>query len=482
MLRLNWTRKRLGLVGLVLLMVLAEWKCFRGSEQIFAHDLDRFNYGSLGAELLAGIPYPIFAVLPQVFPDLLEHHATQGFGPQKAKPANYSAFGLAWEPAHPLPVGFSIKQSGYDRVTINCALCHTTVYRLQADDAPRFAFGGAGHSADLQGLFRFLFAAARDPRFTADTLLPVITEKFPLGWFDRVFYTAVLIPATRLGLKIAEGQLGWMNSKPAWGPGRDDAFNLPKYVLTQAPWDDTVGNTDFPALWRLGERTGQLIHVSGEARSVATVVASSALGTGSPPFGDFEERNLWLEKFLSELAPPPFPGVRNAVQGARGASVFKTHCAGCHANTGVRTGTAIPVAEIGTDPERVQTWQPQHAERMNKVTGTLGMRNAELQGAQGYVARPLVGVWLLAPYLHNGSVPTLHDLLTPPAQRPQIFFRGYDVIDVDKVGFIATGPEAEAHGFRFDTQQRGNSNAGHNYGTALPDLDKRALLEYLKTI
>ncbi len=482
MLKLHWNWKRFGLVGLVLLMAFGEWKCFRGDEQVFAHDVDRFNYGSLGAELLAGIPYPIFAVLPQVLPDLLERHATQGWGAQKAKPASYAAFGLAREPEHPLPVGFSIKQLGYARVTVNCALCHTTVYRLQADEAPRFAFGGAGHSADIQGLLRFLFAAARDQRFTATALLPAITEKFQLDWVDRALYTAVLIPATRFALHIAEGQLAWMNDKPAWGPGRDDAFNLPKYVLTQAPWDDTVGNTDFPALWHLGERAGQLVHSGGEARSVATVIASSALGTGSLPFGEFEERNLWIEKFLSDLSPPPFPGPRNALLGSRGASVFSAHCARCHARNRARTGTAIPLEEVGTDPEHVQTWQPQHAARMNTLTGALGMRNAELQGAQGYVARPLVGVWLLAPYLHNGSVPTLHDLLTPPELRPQLFFRGYDVIDPDKVGFIATGPEAEAHGFRFDTQQRGNSNAGHNYGTTLPDTDKQALLEYLKTL
>ena len=109
---------------------------------------------------------------------------------------------------------------------------------------------------------------------------------------------------------------------------------------------------------------------------------------------------------------------------------------------------------------------------MNRVTAALGMDDAKLQGAQGYVARPLVGVWLLAPYLHNGSVPTVYDLLTPPAQRPVMFHRGYDVLDLDKLGFVSSGEQAQASGFRFDTRLRGNGNGGHAYGTelAVPDL------------
>jgi hypothetical protein len=119
---------------------------------------------------------------------------------------------------------------------------------------------------------------------------------------------------------------------------------------------------------------------------------------------------------------------------------------------------------------------------MNLVVRTLGAANADVEGAQGgYVARPLVGTWLLGPYLHNGSVPTVWDLLSPPDRRPAIFYRGYDVVDLDHLGFVSTGGEAEAYGFRFDTAIRGNGNGGHLYGTDLDDGDKRALVEFLKT-
>jgi hypothetical protein len=92
------------------------------------------------------------------------------------------------------------------------------------------------------------------------------------------------------------------------------------------------------------------------------------------------------------------------------------------------------------------------------------------------------GVWARAPYLYNGSVPTLADLLNAPAARPAVFYRGYDVYDQEKVGFVHEGPDAERVGYRFNTAERGNSNAGHTHGTQLSPDDKRALIEFLKTL
>jgi hypothetical protein len=100
----------------------------------------------------------------------------------------------------------------------------------------------------------------------------------------------------------------------------------------------------------------------------------------------------------------------------------------------------------------------------------------------GYVAQYLDGIWLRAPYLHNGSVPTLRDLLKPVNQRPQVFYRGYDLYDPVNVGFVSTGPQAEKVGTMLDVSQRGNGNEGHTFGTDLPDAEKDALVEYLKTL
>jgi hypothetical protein len=97
---------------------------------------------------------------------------------------------------------------------------------------------------------------------------------------------------------------------------------------------------------------------------------------------------------------------------------------------------------------------------------------------------PLDGVWLRAPYLHNGSVPNLRELLEPSSQRTPRFYIGYDVYDFDNVGFVTGGPEAKAAGWLYDTALRGNGNKGHEgreYGTDLDPEQKDALLEYLKT-
>ena len=88
-----------------------------------------------------------------------------------------------------------------------------------------------------------------------------------------------------------------------------------------------------------------------------------------------------------------------------------------------------------------------------------------------------------APYLHNGSVPTLRDLLKPAAQRPVTFYRGNDTFTKADVGFVSTVAREGADAYSaYDTRRAGNSNAGHEYGTTLTDTDRDALLEYLKTL
>jgi hypothetical protein len=104
------------------------------------------------------------------------------------------------------------------------------------------------------------------------------------------------------------------------------------------------------------------------------------------------------------------------------------------------------------------------------------------QDLVGYNPPFLDGLWLRAPYLHNGSVPTLRDLLKPPAQRPQVFWRGYDLYDPVDVWLRDAGADAERIGTRYDTRERANGNQGHVFGTTLSPMQKDALLEYLKTL
>ena len=99
-----------------------------------------------------------------------------------------------------------------------------------------------------------------------------------------------------------------------------------------------------------------------------------------------------------------------------------------------------------------------------------------------YKARPLDGIWATAPYLHNGSVPTLYDLLLPAANRPASFNVGTREYDPAKVGYVSA-PNAPGNGFTFDTKLRGNSNIGHDYRVGeLTEEQRWALVEYMKTL
>jgi hypothetical protein len=116
---------------------------------------------------------------------------------------------------------------------------------------------------------------------------------------------------------------------------------------------------------------------------------------------------------------------------------------------------------------------------------------APFDSLRSYKARSLNGIWATAPYLHNGSVPTLYDLLLPAGPRegdpegtvyrPQKFMVGARELDVTKVGF--RHEEGAYEGFLFDTSLPSNSNAGHEYETrALSDEDRWDLVEYLKSL
>lgn len=98
---------------------------------------------------------------------------------------------------------------------------------------------------------------------------------------------------------------------------------------------------------------------------------------------------------------------------------------------------------------------------------------------KSYKARPLTGIWATAPYLHNGSVPNLYELLKPAAERQATFWVGSREFDPKKVGFVST---EDSKFFRFDTSLKGNRNTGHEYGRGLTDRQRYQLIEYLKTL
>jgi mono/diheme cytochrome c family protein len=385
-------------------------------------------YGAVDPVSPRALPYWVWYLLPRVFKDLMPG------------PGGYAAFGVVWESGQETPAGFAKVAGGYPRVVHNCALCHTATYRTKPEETPHVVVGGPGHTVDIQALFRF-YGLLLDQ-------LSLITD---LSAADRLLYRTAIVPRARGVLSDWMATASGPAGTPTWGPGRAHF----------APAPAGAAAADVPPIWQLGARAGagKRLGWGGEWESPAAAVTESALGLGAAR-GDAESQAGRLVQFLDALPAPRFPFVDKVDRSlaSRGQAIFAARCADCHAADGKRTGTVIPIAEIDTDRERLRG-----------------------SGSGGYVAPPLSGIWLRAPYLHNGSVPTVRALLEPEGRRPLRFSRGYDVIDPDNLGFLVTWPDQAQAGFNFDTSLPGNGKGGHRYGTELAGPDKDALIEYLKT-
>ncbi|MBV8077227.1 MAG: cytochrome c [Planctomycetaceae bacterium] len=305
------------------------------------------------------------------------------------------------------------------------------------------------------------------------------------------------------------------------GPGRVDDFRLASNLMKagQAPPLPATSPTSIPHVWG----TGQIKWLGWDAntdttmqRNVATAVAlgasinRQAQATSMVPAHIFQ-----LEELASKIPPPRWPeevfGRINRAKVRRGHKLFEAHCARCHpAPKTAPPGQFVDydLYDVGTDPNRARNFQHDIGERppappprsnlpeglailLNLIYGWeqvspadalkwTGGRTETWRATGHYAGRPLVAIWASPPYLHNGSVPTLYDLLRPAAQRPKTFPVGGREFDPVKVGYA--GPADAPEAFRFDTARDGNHNSGHEGPdcTDFSEEERMALLEYLK--
>jgi hypothetical protein len=437
----------------------------------FENAEELFKYGSVGIESEEGIPYWIWQVLPRVFADKLP------------APGGYAAFGFTWEKGRELPVGFTKSELfGGPRVAINCAFCHTSRFRTQPLEPRVLVPAGPAHQLNPQAYVRFLHTVANDPRFNAGELLKAISGITRLTRMQKLQYRFLLIPATRNGLRKQARRYAWMDRNPAWGPGRIDPFNPVKFGILKQPVDSTVGNADMIPIWNMKARQGKSLHWDGLTSSLHESVLSSALGDGASRKSIALDNLARIERWLVDVPSPAYPFPHDQAAADRGRVVYQQHCAQCHAPEGARTGSVIPVDEVGTDRHRLDMWTEGAAAAYNDYARNYPYDFQGFRKTNGYVAVQLDGLWLRAPYLHNGSVPSLEELLEPPDRRRASFYRGYDVYDPARVGFISDGDAAQNAGTPYDTHLPGNGNGGHLYGVQLSAAEKQALIEFLKTL
>ena len=454
-------------------IISAAQQAARPDSSSFPDVVDHFKYGSIGTEEGVGIPYWIWKVLPTVFEDKLPKRPGRG----------YERIGFILDSSrHERPIGTSYRDGRVDTVGLNCATCHVGTVREAADAPRRIVPGMPANQMDLQGYANFLTACASDPRFNYGTLMDAIRKENPdIGFFTRLFYRLFIVRATRKGILERARQNAWFERRPPFGPGRVDTFN-PYKVLLEIPVDDVVGTVDLPSLWNQRMRARMWLHWDGNNDLVEERNKSAAIGAGATPDSLDLESMRRIENWILDLKPPAYPAARiDKARAEDGRRVWEQACASCHSVESPLAGQVTSIAQVGTDSERLNSFTPELARGMNTIGEGKPWRFKRFRKTNGYANMPLDGLWLRAPYLHNGSVPTLRALLFPD-ERPAVFYRSYDVYDWVNVGFVSSGPAAEAEGVRYDTSLRGNSNKGHTYGATLPALDREALLEYLKTL
>jgi hypothetical protein len=467
----------------------AVWRFTTDSPNRYSGIIDSFKYGSTGGERTSGIPYGVWQTLPVLFPEYLPGKGYESLGFLYEKDASGKR--------KDLPIGVSRRRlRGVDVVFFNCAICHVGSVRATPDSEPRYIAGMPSNTVNLRGFFEFLFDAAADGRFTPKRiLLAMDAAGYREDPINRLILRFYAIHAIRDALLDRRQRLAFITEEPEFGPGRIDTFSPAKALLNfadmrNAPPAERIGTADFPSIWNQKPRQGMQLHWDGNNTSVEERNRSAAFGTGATPPTLDRTYIKQIERWLETAEPPAYPfGIREDLA-AKGAPLYARYCADCHGRngkdfSGTRVGKVTPIEHIRTDRYRMDSYTYDLAVNQNWLYAGYGdERFSHFRKTFGYANMPLDGVWTRGPYLHNGSVPTLRDLLNSASERPNVFYRGDDVYDPRGVGFVSNVAErGNRKFFRFDTAVPGNGNMGHDgpeYGTHLAAEEKDAIVEYMK--
>ena len=251
---------------------------------------------------------------------------------------------------------------------------------------------------------------------------------------------------------------------------------------------ETIVPTDVPAWWLLKKKNGMFYNGFGRgdfskflmASNLLTVKDSAEAREVNSHFGD-------VLAYIKSIQPPPYPKQINKQLADNGKIIFTETCSGCHGTYGAGgqyPNLLIPESIIGTDSLLFKSNQQdrQFVDWFNKSWFSNGPNPAMLIPFNGYIAPPLDGIWITAPYLHNGSVPTIEAVLNSKL-RPKYWSRDFNnpVYDYEHVGWkydIHEKPEGKKV---YNTTLMGYGNYGHYFGDKLSDKERTAVIEYLKT-
>jgi mono/diheme cytochrome c family protein len=259
---------------------------------------------------------------------------------------------------------------------------------------------------------------------------------------------------------------------------------------------------DAPAWWLLKKKKTMYHTGGGDARSVRSLMQFMMSPLNSADSIKREEQTFAdIQAYLLTLQPPRYPFPIDRALAGKGENVFRNNCSRCHGTYGEKwtyPNKIVPIKEIGTDPTRFNGLTEAFGRYYNRSWFAQEKRgwlvdDSPARRSVGYQAPPLDGIWATAPYFHNGSVPTVADVLNSKA-RPRIFTRSYrtekEAYDPAKLGWkvkvLERGADPKLPDFEqrkvYDTTKPGRGNGGHTFGDDLTDEQRRAVIEYLKTL
>jgi hypothetical protein len=479
-----------------------------------------FLYGSTGTELL---PLPVFQVLPDLFPDQFQPAGkaagdwiTQfGFvrgqeGVNEGLPLGFSVSNYRPQSGAPSPVPF---------VGFNCAMCHTAKIRRSDGDNGVLVYGMGNGSLDLVAFGDAIKTSLLDPRLTTGAIATAYENQYhkPLGLVDKAMIT-VWLSGARSAVAETLALRGWPYGGIALrdsqlftsGPGRNQPMReTVRFLIQQTPAPDG-GASKIPCLYEQAER--QWAQFDGSVRDPLTRNSLAALGVGA------SIQNLRVPGILntlrqayvyvSALEGPKYSEVfpSDAIDAARvprGQAAYQRYCSDCHGSPGpkpgawvkgTRLGKVVPATEVGTDPARVSfRFYDQMAQLIYNFIPDghpLKPQRSDLRpnpgDPHGYITGTLESVFSRAPYLHNGSVATLAELINLKPRRT-VLYRGSNLFDPVDVGLLIPNQPDSQRYFLYDTRVYGNSNLGHDYpwtyrGKGWDEDTLKDLLEYLKSI
>lgn len=381
-----------------------------------------------------------------------------------------------------LPYAFTAytTDNGVEVATANCLGCHAA--RINGELIVGLGTHATDFTGDTAGQARALGTLIDDPAEHAEWAL----------WAERIQAVAPFIRTRTIGANPADnlGLVLFAHRDPqtlAWSPD----------ALMPLPPEEPVP-VDVPAWWLMKKKSVMYWNAMGEGHFSSLMMTASTLCVDTVEhaarirtyFAD-------ISAYIRTLEAPAWPWAIDADLAARGRGVFNATCSGCHGTYGEADADDdypnlwVPIDVIGTDPALANGAVDRAGIYQDWYNASFYGEEARLDAKRGYIAPPLDGVWATAPYLHNGSVPTIAAVLDSAA-RPAFWRRSFDSRDYDQaaLGWQHEVLEEGHAGIRasgerkyvYDTSFEGYSNTGHPFGDGLSDAERLAVLEYLKTL